>query len=106
MAIKREIRKGALLFTKSIGYTSKTSGNPAMLHVGTVKTEKDGVIEIVSSGPFVGSAVFYAEVKKGEEMWAGRVAEEDTFMLLGSNTVAAVKDSKNALAELADFDFE
>ena len=99
------MKKGALLFAKSISYTNK-AGNPAVIHVGTVKTETDGIIEIVSSGPFAGSAVFYKSVKAGEEMYPGRIADNDTYVLLGSNTLTNIKESKAVFEELKGFDFE
>lgn len=102
-APKPSILKAALLFSKQVPFVK--DGVERKIYVGTCLIDNGETIELVSQGPFEGTAVFYKMVGVGEEMWKGRVATEPTNVFLGCATSAAIKDVNVTLAAMAELSF-
>lgn len=98
------MKKAVLLFSKKVDFVK--DGLARSIYVGTCQDAASGeVFEIVSSGAFAGTAVFYKDVAQGEEIYPGRVADVATKAYLGSTTLASVKEIKATVTALAEMDF-
>ena len=98
------MKKAVLLFSKKVDFVK--DGLARSIYVGTCQdVAGGGIFEIVSSGAFSGTAIFYKDVAAGEELYPGRVADVDTKAYLGSTTLASVKEIKATSVALAEMDF-
>lgn len=98
------MKKAVLLFSKKVDFVKENVARS--IYVGTCQAADGGeIFEIVSSGAFSGTAVFYKDVAAGEEIYPGRVADVATKAYLGSTTLASVKEIKATATALAELEF-